>query len=61
MILRYAQVQNHDLIALASVLKRATVGRFDANRLARAVDTRRAGSGISPDVNPSLAIHVFDG
>jgi len=60
-ILRYAQVQNHDLIALGSVLERATVGRFDTNRFASAVDTRWAGSGLSPDVDPSLAIHVLDG
>ena len=60
-ILRYAQVQNHDLIALARVLERATVGHFDANRFASAVDSRWAVSGLSPDLVSSLAIHVFKG
>jgi hypothetical protein len=41
-VLRYAQVQNHDLIALAGVFQGTAVGGFNANRFARAVNARRA-------------------
>ena len=59
-VLGYAQVQNHDLIALAGVLERPAMSGLDADRFARAVHARRAGGGPGPDMNPQLAIHALN-
>ena len=59
-VLRYAQVQNHDLIALAGVLEGTAVGGLDAYRFACAVHTGRTGAGLGPDMDPQLAIHALN-
>lgn len=51
-VLGYAQVQNHDLIALAGVLERPAMGSLDAYRFACTVHTGRTGAGLGPDMDP---------
>lgn len=54
-ILRNAQVQNHDLITLAGVLQGSTVRGLDTQRLVRTEHASRTSLGLGPDMAPLLA------
>src|SRR5690625_860907 len=51
MVLGHAQVQHHDLVALAGVFEGASVRGLDAYALVLAMDAGRARRGTRPDVN----------
>ena len=59
-ILMNAQVHNHDLIALAGVLKGSTVCGLDTQRLVRTEHASRTSLGLGPDMNTLVAFNPFN-
>src|SRR5699024_609273 len=59
MVFGYAQVQHHDLIALARMLEGAPVRGLDAHRLVLTVDAGRTLAGPRPDMDILVTLNML--